>query len=172
LTLFLCDSKKSREKLMKHTIFLLTISMSALSFASSTSTDIPLDEDLTAAGVVTQTKKIKGKDITKTVGVFNLAAAQSGHLGCQQTMGQVRVEGFDFEDGGSRTIASFYGHYNGSRFNFPTNFTVLNKFDRESASQFIKAGKKYFVRFQMCGSGGFVDLIDIFDSEYVVESKL
>ncbi|MEM0651658.1 hypothetical protein AAFL31_07515 [Klebsiella huaxiensis] len=102
----------------------------------------------------------------KAVGIVTLNQALTAPMAaCKQFAGLITVEGLSFSKSG-KTLESFYFvDSNDNNWSVPTNFSELSKSDNEIASSFIKVGKEYFVRLQACGSGGFVDLIDIYGKE-------
>ncbi|NCB57542.1 MAG: hypothetical protein EOM46_08550 [Gammaproteobacteria bacterium] len=102
----------------------------------------------------------------KTVGIVTLKPAFTAPMAaCKQFAGWVTVDGLTFSKSG-KTLESFYFvDSNDNNWSVPTGFDELSKNDNEKASDFIKKGKEYFVRLQACGSGGFVDLLDIYGKE-------
>ncbi len=86
---------------------------------------------------------------------------------CNQISGTIKVEGLQFSDSG-KTLKSFYFEDSkGNNWSVPTNFEALNlnSVDNGRVNNFIKKGRSYFVRLQACGSGGFIDLLDIYSSK-------
>ncbi|UVW54671.1 hypothetical protein NYO12_10100 [Klebsiella variicola] len=101
----------------------------------------------------------------EVVGIITVNPAFTDGIGaCTQLSGTVKVEGLQFSDSG-KTLKSFYFEDSkGNNWSVPTGFERLNfnNIDEEKANNFIKKGRSYFVRLQACGSGGFVDLLDIY----------
>lgn len=102
----------------------------------------------------------------KTIGIVTLSPAFTAPMAaCNQFAGLIKVEGLTFSKSG-KTLESFYFvDSNENNWSVPTGFENLSKSDNEEASNFIKKDKEYFVRLQACGSGGFVDLLDIYNKD-------
>lgn len=83
--------------------------------------------------------------------------------GCQQFIGQVKVEGVQFST--SDTVLESFSFTNprGYRWSIPTGIGGLPNADRSAASSFIRVGKKYLVHAKICGSGGYPELVSMYD---------
>ena len=82
---------------------------------------------------------------------------------CQQMIGKIKVEGVQFSQSGV-TLESFrFTDKNGTQWSVPTGFSNLSKPEREEANSFIRVGKSYFVQVEVCGSGDYPDLINMYD---------
>jgi hypothetical protein len=84
--------------------------------------------------------------------------------GCEQFIGLVKVEGIQFSSsGGSLESFRFTDHY-GNQWSVPTNIGELSNAARSQANNFIRVGKAYYVQVQVCGSGGFASLVNMYDA--------
>lgn len=125
---------------------------------------------LTCANVLAAQDEYQGPAILtesgKAVAIVTLKPALTAPMAaCRQFAGLITVQGLSFSKSG-KTLESFYFvDSKDNNWSVPTDFSELSKSDNEIASNFIKVGKEYFVRLQACGSGGFVDLIDIYGKE-------
>lgn len=142
--------------------------MVALSFSAIALAD-PSD---TVPKLLTVTKEstVKGKKTSKEIVVglvaMNSALTANGS-GCEQRAGVVKVEGVQFSRSGV-TLESFrFTSKSGDQWSMPTGIDGLSNTDRSQANNFIRVGKSYFMRFQVCGSGGFPDLLDLYDLAFV-----
>ncbi|HDR9355975.1 TPA: hypothetical protein QDB44_001831 [Burkholderia vietnamiensis] len=83
---------------------------------------------------------------------------------CEQFLGLVKVEGIQFSSSGG-TLESFrFSDNKGAVWSVPTNIGALSNVDRQEANSFIKVGKTYYAHIQACGSGGFANLISLYDA--------
>lgn len=84
--------------------------------------------------------------------------------GCEQFIGVVKVEGIQFSSsGGSVESFRFTDHF-GNQWSVPTNISDLSNAARSQANNFIRVGKPYYVQVQVCGSGGFASLVNMYDA--------
>jgi hypothetical protein len=84
--------------------------------------------------------------------------------GCQQLIGQIKVEGIQFDKSG-RILESFrFTDKNEHQWSVPTNIENLLEIATGPANDFIRVGKVYFVDVQVCGSGGYPSLISMYDA--------
>ncbi|KVL32200.1 hypothetical protein WS98_21935 [Burkholderia territorii] len=84
--------------------------------------------------------------------------------GCEQFIGLVKVEGIQFSSsGGSIESFRFTDHF-GNQWSVPTNIGDLSNATRSQANNFIRVGKPYYVQVQICGSGGFASLVNMYDA--------
>lgn len=83
--------------------------------------------------------------------------------GCTQMIGTIKVEGVQFSKSGAVLELIRFRDNKGNQWAVPTSIEKLPKLDREKANNFIKTGRSYFSHIQVCGSGGFADLISLYD---------
>lgn len=82
---------------------------------------------------------------------------------CQQMIGKIKVEGVQFSQSGV-TLESFrFTDKNDAQWSIPTGFSQFSNVERRKANNFIKVGKSYFVQVEICGNGGYPDLINMYD---------
>ena len=82
---------------------------------------------------------------------------------CQQMIGKIKVEGVQFSRSGA-TLESFrFTDKSGAQWSVPTGFSNFSDAERSEANSFIKVGKSFFVQVEVCGSGGYPDLINMYD---------
>lgn len=84
--------------------------------------------------------------------------------GCEQFIGLVKVEGIQFSSSGAVLESFRFTDHYGNQWSVPTNIGELSNAARSQANNFIRVGKAYFVQVQICGSGGFVSLINMYDA--------
>lgn len=84
--------------------------------------------------------------------------------GCEQFIGLVKVEGVQFSSSGV-TLESFRftDHY-GNQWSVPTNIGDMSNIQRSEANNFIRTGRSYYVQVQICGSGGYPSLVNMYDA--------
>jgi hypothetical protein len=86
--------------------------------------------------------------------------------GCAQRVGKIRVEGLQFSKSGATLESFWFIDKNGSQWSTPTNIAELSdNVTRSKAGSFIKVGKEYWVHIQVCGSGGYSDLISMYEAD-------
>lgn len=84
--------------------------------------------------------------------------------GCEQFIGLVKIEGIQFSSsGGSIESFRFTDHF-GNQWSVPTNISGLSNVARAQANNFIRVGRPYYVQVQICGSGGFASLVNMYDA--------
>lgn len=84
--------------------------------------------------------------------------------GCEQFIGLVKVEGIQFSSSG-RSIESFrFTDHFGNQWSVPTSISDLSNSARSEANNFIRVGRPYFIHVQICGSGGYADLVNMYDA--------
>ncbi|MCG7755240.1 MAG: hypothetical protein LZF63_01075 [Nitrosomonas sp.] len=82
---------------------------------------------------------------------------------CSQMTGAIKIEGVQYSPSGA-TLESFrFTDHKGNQYSVPTNITKLSNGERGQANRFIRQGKTYFAHIQMCGSGGYASLINLYD---------
>lgn len=82
---------------------------------------------------------------------------------CSQMAGAIKIEGVQYSASGA-TLESFrFTDPKGNQYSVPTNITKLSNGERSEANRFIRQGKTYFAHIQMCGSGGYASLINLYD---------
>ena len=116
---------------------------------------------------VTQTNPGRdGKPVrTKLLaGLMDMADPMMGPgSGCSPFVGQVKVEGVQFSASGAVLESFRFTNPKGDQWSIPTGIGDLSNADKGAANSFIKVGKKYLVHAKVCGSGGFPELINMYD---------
>ncbi|EEA04121.1 hypothetical protein BH160DRAFT_0553 [Burkholderia sp. H160] len=84
--------------------------------------------------------------------------------GCQQFIGLVKVEGIQFSPSDASIESFRFTDHYGNQWVVPTNISDLSNADRAQANNFIRVGKPYYVQIQICGSGGFASLVNMYDA--------
>lgn len=99
------------------------------------------------------------------LGLVNMEAIMDAPLeSCIQMSGPIKVEGIQFSESGKTLETFWFTDKRGARWVVPTNIDQMKlTSERSKASDFIKTGKQYFVHIQVCGSGGFPSLVNIYD---------
>lgn len=83
--------------------------------------------------------------------------------GCQHFVGVVRVEGIQFSRSGA-TLESFrFTNPKGDQWSIPTNIGRLSNIERSRANSLIRVGRQYLIDANVCGSGGFASLVNLYD---------
>lgn len=83
--------------------------------------------------------------------------------GCSQMIGQIRVDGLQFSKSGVVLESFHFSDAKGNVYSVPTNIERLPNASRSQANSFIRQGKQYFAHIQVCGSGGFASLVNLYD---------
>ncbi len=105
-----------------------------------------------------------GKSRSYVSGIINLdqTFTEPGS-GCEQWIGTVKVSGVQFSSSGT-TIEQFrFKDKRDNLISVPTNFKNLSNAERGVANSFIREGQTYFAHIQICGSGGFASLVNIYN---------
>jgi hypothetical protein len=82
---------------------------------------------------------------------------------CQQFTGPIKVEGIQFSPSGAVLESFRFTDAKGSQWAVPTNIGKLGSADRSHANSFIRVGRRYLAHLQVCGSGGFASLVNLYD---------
>ncbi len=84
--------------------------------------------------------------------------------GCEQFIGVVKLEGIQFSSsGGAIESFRFTDHFE-NQWSVPTNIIDLSNAARSQANNFVRVGRPYYLQVQMCGSGGFAPLVNMYDA--------
>jgi hypothetical protein len=115
---------------------------------------------------VYQTTMKNGKAETHSVdaGLVNMddMMLESGS-GCQHFVGVVKIDGLQFSQSGT-TLQSFrFINSKGDQWSIPTNIEKLSNAERSRANNLIRVGKQYLIDVNVCGSGGFPSLVNLYD---------
>lgn len=96
--------------------------------------------------------------------LVNMSQIYDGPLdNCEQLFGVIKVQGIQFSPSGA-TLQSFrFTDAHGDQWSVPTHIGRLSDAARQAADSFIRVGKRYFAEVQVCGSGGFASLVNLYD---------
>lgn len=83
--------------------------------------------------------------------------------GCQHFIGPVKVEGVQFSASGAVLESFRFTNSKGDQWSIPTNIGQLSNAARSRANSLIRVGKQYLVDVNVCGSGGFASLVNLYD---------
>lgn len=143
-----------------------SISIAAILFGALLTSEIAVAEDETCKDdggkIVTSSRNPKQEIV---LGLVNMEAIMDDPLdSCSQMSGPIKVEGIQFSESGQTLETFWFTDKRGTRWVVPTNFDQmkLSSDERSKASDFIKTGKQYFVHIQVCGSGGFPSLVNMY----------
>lgn len=105
-----------------------------------------------------------GKTRSQVAGLVNMdVVMNSPQDRCTQMIGKITVEGIQFSRSGTILESFHFRDQKGNVFSVPTNIGNLSNAARGHANSFIKQGKTYFAHIQLCGSGGYPSLINLYD---------
>jgi len=97
--------------------------------------------------------------------MFGLHALEEPMEDCSLLRGTAKIEGIQFSSSGA-TLESFrFTDTAGNQWSIPTNIGNLSNGAKRDANNFVRVGHSYFMVFQVCGSGGYPSLIEIYDAE-------
>ncbi len=82
--------------------------------------------------------------------------------GCEIHSAAAEVQNVQFSDSGNSIKTIQFKFIDGKIFAMPSNFLQLNDAALSQSNQIVQQGKIYFIKFSVCGSGGFMSLIDIY----------
>jgi len=82
---------------------------------------------------------------------------------CTQMIGMIKVEGVQFSASGATLEIFRFTDNKGNQWSVPTNIGSLPNVDKGTANNFIRVGRSYFAHIQVCGSGGYASLINLYD---------
>ena len=83
--------------------------------------------------------------------------------GCQHFIGPVKIEGVQFSASGAVLESFRFTNSKGDQWSIPTNIEKLSNAERSRANSLIRVGKKYLIDVNVCGSGGFASLVNLYD---------
>ncbi len=90
---------------------------------------------------------------------------------CEQKVGIIKPEGVQFSRSGNTLESIRFTDENGAQWSVPTNIGELSNAARSEANSFIKVGKTYYSHIQICGSGGFANLISLYDMSISISAN-
>ncbi|WP_439069979.1 hypothetical protein ACSJL3_001192 [Serratia nevei] len=99
--------------------------------------------------------------ITKSAGYIDLDDTPKKHDGCELHQGIMIITGNQYSQSGKVVELLKFRRADGEEFVMPTNFGRLSNADMSYAGKMFQKGDPVFIRFSICGSGGFMSLIDI-----------
>ena len=97
-------------------------------------------------------------ELTLTGGAKNLDEVLEG---CEQHSGYFKAQRVQYSDSGSTIKVIQFKRGDGEIFAIPTNFENLSKAQYSDFSRLVREGVNYWIKFSVCGSGGYMSLIDI-----------
>jgi hypothetical protein len=83
--------------------------------------------------------------------------------GCQHFVGPVKIEGVQFSASGAILESFRFTNSKGDQWSVPTNIGKLSNAERSRANSLIRVGKQYLIDVNVCGSGGFASLVNLYD---------
>ena len=81
--------------------------------------------------------------------------------GCELHQGLMLITGSQYSQSGKVVELLKFQRLDREEFMIPTNFGKLNNADMSESSRMFQKGDIVFIRFSICGNGGFTSLIDI-----------
>lgn len=97
--------------------------------------------------------------VTQTVSVVDLDEVLQG---CELHKGTFTVAGTQYSESGNTISLIKFKRNDGQIFAMPTGFDKLSNADKDNAQKIIEDGSPYFIEFSVCGSGGFMQLINLY----------
>jgi hypothetical protein len=121
----------------------------------------PLDLSVGLSRVVTSSKG--GKDVV--VALLDMNKVESAADLCSAMVGLIKIEGVQYNSDGSSLELIRFIDRRGNQWSVPTNLDgLIGEVPKEEANNFIRVGRTYYVRLQLCGvSGNNVSLIDLYN---------
>lgn len=108
-----------------------------------------------------KTESVKGKmRSSEIIAGLNMAESMSD---CTQIIGKIKVAGVQFSPSGMTLERFSFADKSGKQWSIPTGFDRFSNAERGNAGTFIKVGKSYFLQIEVCGSGGYPNLINMYD---------
>lgn len=97
------------------------------------------------------------------IGLTDMSSRPQPGDGCETKTGLVKIEGIQFDQSGT-TLQSFrFTDSAGHQWSVPMHIDInLSNAGMSEANDFIRVGKSYFIEIQVCGSGGFPSLINMY----------
>lgn len=96
--------------------------------------------------------------VAVTGGIKNLTQILEG---CEAHSGLFKAKTFQYSDSGRTIKLIQFVRGDGEVFAIPTNFEKLTKAQYSDAQGMLHEGQKYWISFSVCGSGGYMSLMDI-----------
>lgn len=107
--------------------------------------------------------EVKRDPTTLGTGIIGLSETnRDALLGCQISNGFFTKAGVQYSDSGKRIELIRFKRKDGFVWAIPTNFSSLSNVDNDIATNIIENEKVFFVRFSVCGNGGYPSLIDLY----------
>ena len=101
--------------------------------------------------------------ITLSTGITGLSTDDPADLkGCQLHGGLLSIAGVQYTSSANTIDLIRFKRSDGLVFAMPSNFSELSKPETQQANMLVESGGTFFVRFSVCGSGGFMSLIDLY----------
>ena len=91
--------------------------------------------------------------------------------GCGQRMTFAKISALQFSDSGNSIKLIQLVEESGRVFAAPIEYQKLSNVKRKEADQFLIQGNKYFIFYQVCGSGGFVNIINMYGVDRLLRKK-
>jgi len=91
--------------------------------------------------------------------------------GCGQRMTFAKISALQFSDSGNSINLIQLKEESGRVFGAPIKYQKLSNLERQTADTLFIQGNEYFVFYQVCGSGGFVSLINVYSIEGLLDGK-
>ena len=82
--------------------------------------------------------------------------------GCAQHMTFAKISALQFSDSGNSIKLIQLKEKSGRVFAAPIKYQKLSNLEKNTAEQFFVQGNEYFIFYQVCGFGGFLDLINMY----------
>ena len=97
--------------------------------------------------------------VTQTVSIVDLDEVLQG---CELHKGTFTIVGTQYSESGNTISLIKFKRNDGQVFAMPTGFDKLSNVDKDHAQKIIDEGTPYFIEFSVCGSGGFMQLINLY----------
>ena len=112
------------------------------------------------------------KDEWKVAALINMGTIlnKSGD-GCGQRMTFAKISALQFSDSGNSINLIQLKEESGRVFGAPIKYQKLSNLERQTADTLFIQGNEYFVFYQVCGSGGFVSLINVYSVDGLLGEK-
>ncbi|WP_426577688.1 hypothetical protein ACP179_06380 [Xenorhabdus stockiae] len=96
--------------------------------------------------------------VTKTASINNLDKVVEG---CESGKGFFTIDGFQYSESGNTIDLIKFKSLSNEIFAIPTGFDKLSKVDKQDTQKILKKGQSAFVEYVVCGSGGFMSLMNL-----------
>jgi hypothetical protein len=97
-------------------------------------------------------------DVTNTANIENLDKVVEG---CESGKGFFKIDGFQYSQSGNTIDLIKFKSLDNQIFAIPTGFDKLSKVDKQDTQKILKEGQPAFVEYVVCGSGGFMSLMNL-----------